>query len=400
MNRILPQKIAAFCKLRIKLIVQIIAVGQYNNRRRLHRRLQQMRIKHHRQRLAAALRMPENAALAVGFGGVLCGRSGLAHCKILMITGKNLDQLCAVIREANEIAQNIEQAFFLKDALEKCIELRKLRILIVAVNGFPFHEAIFAGSDRASSGCELIADNQDRVIYEHRRNLVHIIAELQIRLGCVGFLTRRRFQLHHDDRQTVQEQDHIGALFAVLDECPLIRGDERIVLRMLVIHKVDDRGALLALLRISRLYAVLQIVRKHGIFRAQLAVFNAAEPLQRVLNRIIGRAFVDAPEAFFQHLVIERGCEVALHIRPVKIVVVQLVLKQLYDRAFVGGFGVEGHFISSYSFRCSSVAALLNLYLKITNSSKTLNRYIVLEIRLSRSNLYFSCNGSRFLLMP
>ena len=33
MNRILPQKIAAFCKLRIKLIVQIIAVGQYNNRR-------------------------------------------------------------------------------------------------------------------------------------------------------------------------------------------------------------------------------------------------------------------------------------------------------------------------------------------------------------------------------
>ena len=67
-NKLLTQKLTAFRKLRIELIVEVVSIGQYNDGRRQQRRLEQMRVKHHRQRLSAALCVPEHAALSVRFG--------------------------------------------------------------------------------------------------------------------------------------------------------------------------------------------------------------------------------------------------------------------------------------------------------------------------------------------
>ena len=48
-HRVLAQEILALCKLSEKLIVQIISVGQHNNRRAIQGFLKQMSIEHHRQ---------------------------------------------------------------------------------------------------------------------------------------------------------------------------------------------------------------------------------------------------------------------------------------------------------------------------------------------------------------
>ena len=95
-----------------------------------------------------------------------------------MIPCEYLDLLRAVVREANKVFDNIEQTLLLKNALKERVELRKLRILVAAVRRFPFHKAILAGGDRSGFRGELVAHNENRVIHEHRRNIVHIIAKL------------------------------------------------------------------------------------------------------------------------------------------------------------------------------------------------------------------------------
>ena len=71
MNRFLSQKILTLCKLPIQLVIQIVTVCDNHNGRTVQRILQTMRIEHHRQRLSAALGMPEYTALTIGFRSTL-----------------------------------------------------------------------------------------------------------------------------------------------------------------------------------------------------------------------------------------------------------------------------------------------------------------------------------------
>ena len=90
-HRFLPQKIPALYELTVELIVKIIAIRDNNNGRTIERRLQQMRIEHHRQRLPAALCMPEHAALPVGLCRLLRRPDRLVDGEILMIAREYLD---------------------------------------------------------------------------------------------------------------------------------------------------------------------------------------------------------------------------------------------------------------------------------------------------------------------
>lgn len=69
-HRNLTKKIFAIYELPVKLAVQIVAIGQHDDGRAVERFLKQMGV-HHRQRLPATLRVPENPSLAVGERGFL-----------------------------------------------------------------------------------------------------------------------------------------------------------------------------------------------------------------------------------------------------------------------------------------------------------------------------------------
>ena len=87
LNRRLPQEIPAPCKLAVKLIVQIVPVGDDNDGRALQRLLQIVGVEYHGQGFPAALGVPENAALAVRPGGKAGGFHRLFDSKILVIPG-------------------------------------------------------------------------------------------------------------------------------------------------------------------------------------------------------------------------------------------------------------------------------------------------------------------------
>ena len=103
----------------------------------------------------------------------------------------------------------------------------------------------------------MVAHDADAVINEHGRNLMHIVPYLCISLRCIRFFSGRRLQLHQNDRQTVEEQKDIGTLVAVLNERPLIGNDEGVVVRIFVVHKVNEAGAFLTLDKITHFNAML-----------------------------------------------------------------------------------------------------------------------------------------------
>ncbi|OPZ20433.1 MAG: hypothetical protein BWZ04_01825 [Firmicutes bacterium ADurb.BinA205] len=191
-----------------------------------------MGIEHHRQRLARTLRMPEHTAFTVGDSCFFGGFDSLTNGKILMIARKYFMALQALIGEQDKVFQNIEQTVFCEDTLKECVKLSILRILVTSVLRFPFHVAVFARSDRACTVLREVTHNADRIIYEHRRNGVHIVPDLRIGFGSVGFLTGRRFQFHKHHGQTVDEQQDIGAFLVILDESPLICHDKGVVVRV------------------------------------------------------------------------------------------------------------------------------------------------------------------------
>ena len=86
MNWVLTQKILALGKLPVKLVIQVVAICDNYDGRAIQSILQTMGIKHHRQRFAAALCMPEYTTLAVCLRCVFRGKYCLIDSKILVIT--------------------------------------------------------------------------------------------------------------------------------------------------------------------------------------------------------------------------------------------------------------------------------------------------------------------------
>ena len=79
-----------------QLVVEVVAVGQHDDRRVLHRRVQDDApgVERHRQALAGALRVPDHAAAAVALGA-RCG-DRLLHRRLdrveLVVAGEHLRQ--------------------------------------------------------------------------------------------------------------------------------------------------------------------------------------------------------------------------------------------------------------------------------------------------------------------
>ena len=120
--RRLPQEVSTPGKLAVELIVQIISVGDDNNGWAFQSLLQIVGVENHRQGFPAALRMPENAALAVCLGRVLGGRDGLFDGEILMISGKDFERILAIHIEADKVFKDVEETLLFKQTLKKGIK--------------------------------------------------------------------------------------------------------------------------------------------------------------------------------------------------------------------------------------------------------------------------------------
>ena len=343
----LAQKVTAPGELPVQLVVQIVAVGEYHERGTLQRLLQRVGIKDHRQGFAAALRVPEHAALAVGRGGAPGGFDGLPHREILVIRRQHLEGVLPVHVEADEVSQDVQETGLPEQPLKEGVKLCVLRVPVIAVLRLPRHEAVFAGSDGARLGGGQVAHHANLIVDEERRDLMHVVAELPIGCRGVGLLPGRRLQLHHRQRQTVDEEDNVRALLRVLHDCPLIGDGEIIVGRVAEIDQPDQRRTLLSPLNVLDGHAGLQIIREGHVLLEQRARFEVLDLMDGLVQRLQGKPRVDASQRGEQQILIERVMMVPPDLRPVDMDVPQHLGEQLNYCFLVVGLCVR-HNISRY----------------------------------------------------
>ena len=85
----LAQKVRAFGELREQLRVEVVAVGDHHDGGAVELLFEKMSQKHHRERLARALRVPENAALAVAADSLVHALESLVHREVLMVASED-----------------------------------------------------------------------------------------------------------------------------------------------------------------------------------------------------------------------------------------------------------------------------------------------------------------------
>ena len=109
-----------------ELIIEVVAIRENHDGRVLHGWLEDQLagVEHHRQALARALGVPDNADLAIS--ALRAGAKGLgdgaANRKKLMISGELLYEAVAVVLERGEMADEINEMSWGKDAPDKDLE--------------------------------------------------------------------------------------------------------------------------------------------------------------------------------------------------------------------------------------------------------------------------------------
>ena len=135
-----------------QLLVEVLAVGHNHDGHLRQMLYQQMREEHHRQRLAAALRMPEDTNLPVAGHSLFGPFQGFVHCKVLVIACHHL-HLVFLVAVADEVAYNVYQVFLLEDASEERFVVGQRRRFIFPVLRFPFHISLLVGGDGSRPAC-------------------------------------------------------------------------------------------------------------------------------------------------------------------------------------------------------------------------------------------------------
>lgn len=338
----LPQKVAALRKLTVQLPVEVVAVGQHDNRRRGHRPLQPLGEEDHRQRLSASLRMPEDTAAAVRFGGAERRIDGLAHGVELVVGAQYLDVFPVLLRAADEAAEQLDEAALLEHPAEEDVEIGVARVLQPAVHGLPLHESVLAGGDGPGLGRGQVAHHAEGVVDEQRGNLLHVVAQLGVGLRDVGCLARGGFELDDHQRQPVDEDDDVGPSHRTLLDRPLVRDREPVAHREVVIHQPHQSRALLFAVEVVDRHAVLEHVGEPGVFAGERTAFDVSDAGDCLVDGGAGERGVYADECLFENLRTEGLREVPHDIGAVEVLVTEQVPEDFEDGVFKVCFG-EGH---------------------------------------------------------
>ena len=223
-----------------QLIVEVVAVGQHDQRRVRQRRMLNdlAGVEQHRQALAAALRVPDHpdAAVALDPGR----RDGVIHRLvdgvILVIGGDLLGDGCAVGLEDDEIADQVEQALRREDALDQRLKLGLTgRIDDLAIDRAPRLEPLPAAGERAEPRLDAIRDDQQRVVGEQRRDVVQVGLQLVESAVDGGVLVGGVLEFEQRQRQPVDEQQHVRAAVGLGARGQVDVGDGELVDRQPVV---------------------------------------------------------------------------------------------------------------------------------------------------------------------
>ena len=386
LHRLLPQQLLGSGEGVEQLVVQIVAVGNHQDRRVIQRQHDLAGVEHHRQRLARALRVPHHPGLLVAPGllrhagqsvagrGLLCLQLGHArrtqggshrriHRVILVIRRQLLHRAdrdhpgLAVFLPGffkdDEVAQQVQQRRLVQHAVDQHLQLaHQMRSLRLAIRALPAHEARIARRERTRLGFQTVGNHRECVGREQAGDSLLVGFQLLIRRLDGGVFIGGVFQFDHHQRNAVHEQHQIRPLVLVppavrmADHRELV-GDDKLVVRR--IGKVDQPHPLAALVPIlvgGYRHALGQQAMECLVIRQQFGRMNALHFLQACLQKGGRQLGIDALERRFQppgqqHLVVAaalRPVAVRCNIRRVDVVVAQ-ALEQLDGKIFDGGFG-------------------------------------------------------------
>ena len=264
------------CEVLEELVVEVVAVGQDDDRGVLHGRVldELARVERHGQAFAGALRVPDDADAPVaglagpaGLGTVhqvdaahvaelrrlragRAGAQGLLDRRVdrvvLMVAGHLLDQhAVAGVLEDDEGADEIEEAAPVEDALDDDLELAEPVVgQCRAVDGAPGHEPFAVGGEGADAGMDAVGDDQRLVEGEEGGDLLFVGLKLVEGGPDGGVLGGRVLQFHDRQRQAVDEEHDIGAaLVAVFDDGELVDRQPVVVVRVVEIEDAHQVAA-------------------------------------------------------------------------------------------------------------------------------------------------------------
>ena len=209
----------------------------------------------HQERLAGALRVPDDAALAAAVArrehGVDCLPDGME----LVVAGDLLDRATTLVFEDDEPAQHVEERPAVQEAMGERLQGQSLRLLDdgVPVDRAPPHEAVEASGDGPVARGEAVRDHRKHRRPEQVRDLVLVGLDLvpgRLEIGALGAL-----ELNDDERDPVQEQDHVRDPGRLANDVHLVEG----VPLVLGIVPIDERAPAPTLL------AVVEEVDGHAI---------------------------------------------------------------------------------------------------------------------------------------
>ena len=118
-------------------------------------------------------------------------------------------------------------------------------------------------------------------------------SELAVCCGSIGFFAGRRLQLHNDEWETIDKENHIWSFFGVLNESPLIRNCELVTGRIFEVHKVNKGRAFFTLVIVFYRDSVLEVVHKDHVLLQKRSGFKVLELIDCLRQSGHRQALVD-----------------------------------------------------------------------------------------------------------
>ncbi len=196
----------------------------------------------HREALAAALGMPENAEAALIRPDGADGFDGVVDAEILMVLGEDLDERAAALAIEDEVLGEVEQAGVVADAAQDGIERDDAR-LAFAFNLLPLEEVLPASGEGADTSLAAVGEEDEGVVPEELGDGVFIVAQVVL----IGVLQAAmgRFEFDEDEGDAVDEADEIGTAAVHIARDPELRDEQEVVVGGGV--PVDEADGLVAL---------------------------------------------------------------------------------------------------------------------------------------------------------
>ena len=124
--------------------------------------------KHHSERLATTLRVPDDSASTLPIGAAFEFAQHLAHCSVLLVATDDFDEAIIFVHKQGEVAKNVNQNLMVEHAFdEDFLTFRRVDIDAFGVffrkNVLPVEIEIKIGGDGATTSLYATGDDAEQV---------------------------------------------------------------------------------------------------------------------------------------------------------------------------------------------------------------------------------------------